>query len=397
VKKLTARTAEGIRQRSPGSFEIRYEGPRDRAGGRKALSVTFKCNTLDEAVRERRRLMAEVDAGKYVERSKLTVADYVEQRIDRWVALGAISPKTSERYYQLLAFQVAPHVIGSLELQRLKSIDVEEWHGLLLTSGRRDGGGGLSRLTVRHAHSLLSKALTEAVRHELLVRNVAALQPPPRAPDEEREVTILTAEQARAVVSLLKGRVIYPKVILALCCGLRRGEVLALRQKNVDFDRRIISVEAALEETQSGGVAFKLPKSKAGKRDITMPDLVVDVLRDARKRELEQRFALGRGKPSGDDLLFARLGGSPQSPHALSAEWRKAAESLGLGDVTFHALRHTHASHLIAHGIDVVKIAKRLGHADPTITLSTYAHLFQKLEDKSAEAVNAAVAELASA
>jgi integrase len=309
---------------------------------------------------------------------------------------GSRSAKTSERYYELLAFQISPH-LGGVELQKLKPIDGEEWHGLLLTSGRRNGQGGLSRLTVRHAHSLLSKALTEAVRHELLVRNVAALQPPPRAPDEEKEVAILTAEQARAVVSLLKGRVIYPKVILALCCGLRRGEVLALRQKNVDFDRRVISVAAALEETQSAGVAFKLPKSKAGKRDITMPDLVVDVLRDARKRDLEQRFALGRGKPSGDDLLFARLGGAPQSPHALSAEWRKAAESLGLGDVTFHALRHTHASHLIAAGIDVVKVAKRLGHSDPTITLSTYAHFFQKLEDRSAEAVNAAVADLSSA
>jgi integrase len=396
VRKFTARTAEGVRERSPGSFEIRYEGPRDRAGRRKALSATFRCATLDEAVRERRRLMAEVDAGKYVERSKLTVAGYVEQRIDRWVALGVISPKTSERYYELLAFQISPH-LGGVELQKLKTIDIEEWHGLLLSSGRRDGKGGLSRLTVRHAHALLSKALTEAVRHELLVRNVAALQPPPRASDEEKEVAILTAEQARAVVSLLKGRVIYPKVILALCCGLRRGEVLALRQKNVDLDRRIISVEAALEETQGGSVAFKLPKSKAGKRDITMPDLVIDVLRDTRKRELEQRFALGRGKPSGDDLLFARLGGSPQSPHALSAEWRKAAESLGLGDVTFHALRHTHASHLIAAGIDVVKVAKRLGHSDATITLSTYAHFFQKLEDRSTEAVNAAVADLSSA
>ena len=88
MRKFTARTAEGVRERSPGSFEIRYEGPRDRAGRRKALSVTFRCDTLEGALRERRRLMAEIDAGRHVERTKLTVTAYVEQRIDRWVALG---------------------------------------------------------------------------------------------------------------------------------------------------------------------------------------------------------------------------------------------------------------------------------------------------------------------
>jgi hypothetical protein len=75
----------------------------------------------------------------------------------------------------------------------------------------------------------------------------------------------------------------------------------------------------------------------------------------------------------------ASTGASPQSPQALSAEWRKAAERIGLGGVTFHALRHAHASHLIAAGIDDVKIANRLGHSDPAITLAVYAHLFKKL------------------
>jgi integrase len=297
----------------------------------------------------------------------------------------------------LCSNQVAPF-IGDIELQKLKAIDIEEWHGVLLTSGRRNGEGGLSRMTVRHAHALLSKCLAEAVRHELLVRNVAALQPPPRVADEAEEIVILDAVQARDVVNKLKRRAIYPKAILALTCGLRRGEILALHWRDIDFDRRTVTVRVALEETKAGGVTFKKPKTRDGARTITLPDLTVEVLRDHRKRELETRFALGRGKLTGTDLLFTRVDGvSPQSPHALSAEWRKAAESIGLGAVTLHALRHTHASHLIAHGVDVVKIAKRLGHSDAVVTLSVYAHWFAKLEDKSAEAVNAAVAELASA
>jgi integrase len=386
MKKPVPRKAEGLRERTPGSFELRYEGPRDRAGRRKAVSVTFK-GTLDEAVRERRRLQTEVDAGKHIDRSKLSVGGYLTQRIDRWVALETITPKTAQRYRELAARQVTPF-IGGFELQKLKTMDIEEWHGALLASGRK-GGGALSKMTVRHAHRLLSKALAEAVKHELTIKNVAAMQPPPKV--EREEVTILTAEQVRDVVGKLAHRLIYPKAIIGLFTGLRRGEILALRWGAIDFDRKLISVREALEETEE--IRFKTPKSAAGKRDAPMPDIVVETLRDHRKRELEQRLALGMGKLTDEVLVFSRLGGAPQSPLTLSKEWRKAALSIGL-DVSFHALRHTFASMLIDAGIDVVKISKRLGHANPTITLSVYSHLFDRREDKSAQAINDAVASL---
>jgi integrase len=224
----------GVRERSPGSFEIQHEGPRDRAGKRKALSVTFKCATLDEALRERRRLQADVDAGRHVDRSKLMVGDYVTQRIDRWVALDAITPKTAMRYRELAANQIAPF-IGDFELQKLKTIDIEECHGALLASGRK-GGGALSKMTVKHAHRLFSKALAEAVKHELVIKNVAAVQQPRKV--EREEVVILTREQIRAVMEGLKHRVIFPKAVIALFTGMRRGELLALRRGAIDLDRR---------------------------------------------------------------------------------------------------------------------------------------------------------------
>jgi len=92
-------------------------------------------------------------------------------------------------------------------------------------------------------------------------------------------------------------------------------------------------------------------------------------------------------------LLFPKLDGSPQSPRAFSKEWAVVAASIGL-PVTFHALRHTHASHLIDAGIDVVKISRRLGHASVDITLRVYAHLFRKRDDKSSAAINAAIISL---
>jgi len=125
-----------------------------------------------------------------------------------------------------------------------------------------------------------------------------------------------------------------------------------------------------------------------------LPDIVVDVLREVRREQLEQRIALGLGKLDDSALVFPARDDGVSRPTNLSSGWADVAEVVDLPGVTFHALRHTHASMLIDAGLDVVKISKRLGHADPSITLKVYAHLFQKREDKSAEEVNAAVAAL---
>jgi integrase len=328
--------------------------------------------------------------GEHVTRSTLTVGAHVAERIEQWAALGQISPRTTERYRELLANQILPF-IGQSTLQALRAADIERWHGTLRVSGRRDGKGGLSALTIRHAHRLLGKALREAQRHDLVIRNVAGMQSPPRV--ARVEIKILGPDQIRGLVRDLENRPIYPKVVLALFTGMRRGEVLACRWQDLDLDRKTVTVRGALEETK-GALRFKSPKSEAGVREISLPNIVVETLRGYRRQQQEQLLALGLGRLTGDALVFARLNGSPQSPHALSKEWAAAAASVGLADHTFHGLRHTHASQLIDAGIDVVKISKRLGHASATVTLDTYAHLFDKRADKSAEAINDAVAAL---
>ena len=378
-----------IRQRGAGSFELKLDTGKDATGKRTTEYRSFK-GTKREAQTELAKLIAAVGKGDHVARSALTVGAHVAERIERWVALGQITPRTAERYRELHANQIAPF-IGAVTVQMLKVADIEKWHGALRVSGRRDGKGGLSALTIRHAHRLLGKALKEAQRHDLVIKNVASMQPPPRV--AHTEVVILDPDQIRSVVRDLGGRPVYPKAIVALFTGMRRGEILALRWQDVDLDRKAVTVRAALEETQAG-LRFKTPKSQAGVREITLPGIVVETLRATRRRQQEQRFALGAGKLTDDALVFARPDGAPQSPRALSKEWSAAAASLGFGDVTLHALRHTHASQLISCGIDVVKISKRLGHASPTITLNVYAHLFDQREDKSATAINDAVAAL---
>jgi len=268
---------------------------------------------------------------------------------------------------------------------------IEGWHNTLVASGRKDGKGGIAARSVGHAHRLLSKALKDAQRFDLVTKNVALTEKPPKVSAEE--VQIVREDQLRELSARLKGHHIEPVLTLALFCGLRRGEALALKWGNVDLDRKVLRIREALEETKAGGIVFKSPKSKAGRRDITMPDVVVDVLRRHRIAQLELRAKLGLGKLSDGDLLFVALSGNPISPRHFSANvWPGFAKAIGIPDITFHALRHAHASQLIAAGIDVVTISKRLGHSSPKITLGVYAHLFSNNDGKAAQAVNEALA-----
>jgi integrase len=302
-----------------------------------------------------------------------------------------ISAKTAERYRELVENQIVPH-IGDKTLQKLKPADIENWHTALRTNGRKDGKGGVSARTIGHAHRVLSKALRQAARHDLVAKNVAAEEGAPKV--DADEVVILTDDQIAELLTKLAGRAIYSRVIVALFTGARRGELLALRWSNTDLETKVIQIREALEETKANGIRFKRAKTKNGRRDITLPDIVVDALREHRRQQLELRMALGLGKLADDALVFPALDLGPQSPRAFSGDWADAAERIGMGDITLHALRHTHASQLIDAGVDVVTISKRLGHASPNITLQIYAHLFRKRDDKAADAINAALATL---
>jgi integrase len=191
-----------------------------------------------------------------------------------------------------------------------------------------------------------------------------------------------------ALVAALQGWHHGAVAMVALFTGMRLGEVLALRWGNVDLDGKIIKVREALEQTARFGVRFKAPKSKAGRRDVTLPDILVDALREHRKAQLELRLQLGAGKLPDDGLLFATLDGRPLRPNSLSVLWLNFARSIDMPGVTFHSLRHTHASQLIDQGVDIVTISKRLGHAKPDIALRTYAHMFRKDDSRAAAAIN---------
>jgi integrase len=183
-------------------------------------------------------------------------------RVAQWEASQEIGAKTAERYRELVENQIVPH-LGLIAVQKLRPLDMEQWYIALRSNGRKDGRGGVSTRTIRHAHRILSKALREAVRHDLAIRNVAAVETAPKV--DTREMLTPTDEQVRDRVAKLRGRTMHAPATTALFTGLRRGELLALRWRNVDLDKeKVIRVREALEQTKAAGLRFKAPKTKAG-------------------------------------------------------------------------------------------------------------------------------------
>jgi integrase len=366
-----------IRERSPGHWAIVIDVRDPLTGKRRRKWHSFK-GSKREAQVKCAELIAIAGRGDYFEPSKATVGDFVRKRIDQWEANGNITARTAQRYRQLVAHQIVPH-LGTMVLRKLRPLDIEVWHTTLRATVRAR--------TIAHAHHVLSKALRDAARNDLVRRNVCTIQPAPRLEGTETAIV----RDVPALVAKLQGWRYGAVAMVALFGGLRLGEALALRWSNVDLDRKVIHVVEALEVTAAHGIRFKAPKSKAGRRDVTMPDVLAAALHEHRRAQLELRLQLGLGKLPDDALPFASIEGRPLSTIDVSVLWGRFAAKIDMPEITFHALRHTHASQLIDQGIDIATISKRLGHATPAITLGVYAHRFRQ-DDSKAAAINAALA-----
>jgi integrase len=328
--------------------------------------------TKKQAQEAAAKIVAAHATGGYIDQDRQTVSDFAERWLRDWAA-GNVSNKTFSRYEELLRVHVVPR-IGSIPIQRLRAADLQKLYAGLTVADR----------TKLHTHRVIHRMLRHAAQWNVVHQNVGALVDAPSV--KSKEIETLTPAEIQRVLMALKGRSLYPIVVMALGTGMRRGELLALRWKDVDLDGAKLRVEQSLEQTKRGGLVTKAPKTRHGRRTITLPSSTVAVLRDHWKATLERRLLLGQGKTDDDALVFATWDGNTRSPNAMTKEWRRAVHAAKL-KATFHSLRHTHASSLIAAGIDVLSISRRLGHGSPAITLAVYGHLF-KPDDRAAAAID---------
>ena len=202
-------------------------------------------------------------------------------------------------------------------------------------------------------------------------------------------MTALSEEQTAALLSTAKGSRQHLPILLAVSTGLRRGEILGLHWTDVDLEQGSLTVRQCLQRTR-GGLSFVPPKTQRSRRTVALPAFAVERLVQYRGDQAEEILRLGPAYQD-NDLVIAREDGSPWSPDAFSKAFRALARKADLLHLTFHCLRHTHASQLCKAGVHVKVISERLGHSTVGITLDLYSHVTPTMGREAAVAMDAAL------
>lgn len=326
------------------------------------------------------RIIYEMNGGIYLEPNRTTMAAFLDKWLDHMAS--QISPHSHERYSEIAKKNLVP-LIGSVMLTKLQPIQISTAYSDALTSGRRNGKGGLSARTVHHMHRILKQALGKAVKWQLLARNPADAVDPPKV--ERRHLDTYDMAQTAALIEGMRPTRMFTPTILAVLCGLRRGEIAALRWRNVDLAIGQIAVVESAEQTKAG-VRYKEPKG-GRTRTVALSATVTKELRAHRLRQAEELLRLGV-RQTDEMFVVAQADGQPLQPRSLTHEWTRLLKDCDLPRIRFHDLRHAHATHLLSSGVHPKIASERLGHSKVGITLDLYSHVLPGMQADAAAVVD---------
>src|SRR6516165_12704000 len=370
-----------LKERSPGRWAIILDVRDPETGKCKRRWHSF-AGTKRQAQAECARLITELKTGTAVDPTRMTVAAFLERWIEHMQ--GQVSPRSHERYAELCRKNLAS-LLGSLTLTKLQPAHISAVYAKALTSGRLDGNGGLSPRTVNHMHRVLRGALQQALRWQLLARNPSDAVKPPKV--ERRQMRVLDADGTIDLIEAARGTAMFVPIVLGVRCGMRRGEVVALRWRNVDLDRGQISVVASAEQTDQG-VREKEPKNGKG-RTIVLSGTEIEELRSHRVRQAQDLLALGV-RLTDDHHVVAREDAQPLQPRSLTHAFVKFVRRHAF-QIRLHDLRHSHATHMLASGVHPKIAQERLGHSSVGITLDLYSHVLPGMQAEAVNRVDAAL------
>jgi integrase len=323
--------------------------------------------------------VAALHKGTYVEPSRQPLRDYLQG----WLASERLRLRPGA--YDACELHVRAYIVprlGDVPLRDLNRPILRKFYADLRTSGRLRGRGGLSGKTVHNVHRTLSRALSEAVVDQLLVRNpaVSAHQQPPSP-----EQPTWSAAQLRAYFAAVAGDRLAAMWRVAATTGMRRGELVALRWSDVDLDRGRIAI-ARQRAKGAGTVATGPTKTSKARRLLPLDGRTTDALRRHRKEQDAERELWGEAYED-HGLVFCLANGRPLHPDAVTARMKRNARKAGLPWIKLHGLRHTYATLMLQAGVHPKVVQERLGHSSITVTMDTYSHAIPSMQEDAADRV----------
>ena len=395
----------GIQKKGNNYYAVVYDGV-DPGTGKKRRTWVPAGRRRSDAEKV---LAAEIKRrhdGEPTPTEKLTLGQYLTER---WLPIqkSRVRPSTYDSYRRTIDLHVIP-ALGRRPLDKLTAEDLDLFYAMLLTEGRKKPTAkkskakapkgqrskaavddeseekpvGLSPKTVRNIHLMLNKAMADAQRKGIVIRNVVALADAPTLKNrQEGNIKAWTVEQLRTFLDAVRDHRLHPAFHLSSHTGMRRGEVLGLRWCDLDLDAKRLSVRQALVSI-AYDVEISDVKTGTGRRTIDLDPVTVDVLKAWRIQRAEENGGI---EPRGEELVFVKPDGSWVHPQSFSQVLDRKVAKLDVPTISLHDLRHTHATLLLKAGVHVKIVSERLGHANVAFTMNVYQQVLPGMQAAAAE------------
>ena len=306
-----------------------------QVSGKRRRQVLY-AKTKPELLRKLRAAQERQEQGRPILDARRTTGDFLAYWASD-ILPGTISDNTLQGYRHIVRRDITPY-IGHIPLAQFRP---EHVHVMLRTL---EVERGLAPRTVSYARAVLRRALRLAERWDMVTRNSAALVDAPR--QRHRQPDHLPLEDVRKILQAAPADRLGALYVLAVTCGLRRGELLALLWEDVDLDEAVVHVRAGLKRIAGQGLVRDEPKTARSRRSVPLPAVTAELLRTHRRRSLEEAMARGSGRAP-TDYVFTTTYGTPIDPSNLTGLWHAFCEQVGLPRTRLHALRHTAATVLL--------------------------------------------------
>ncbi|WP_196595201.1 tyrosine-type recombinase/integrase [Pectinatus frisingensis] len=312
----------------------------------------------------------DINHGSFVAPSDITIGQWAFRWIDN--KKGSVRQRTYE-YYTFIVHYIS--LISGIKLQELEPFRVNELY-------RQLSNNGLSAATIYKVHSFLRSLYKDALNLDMVHKNIMQNVPTPKV--EKKTVEIFNKNEintilATAQTDTFKPR--YPIILLAITTGMRMGEILGLRWCDIDLAKNEIFIQHTLTKSRINGLSLTEPKTKNGIRKISIPLEVANVLKEMKSQVINMDIKQ-------ETFLFMTHNGTLIDMRTLEKSWERILLAANVPYRKFHALRHTHATTLLAEGIPIVEVSHRLGHAKIAYTLDLYGQLIKGYDKKISDKIS---------